>query len=801
MIKSYTLIIAALFFCLIAYSQEAYIKGKVIDAQSKETLIGVNVILSDNTGSATDIDGNYTIKVKPGKITITFKYIGYKSVTKTIDIAEGETKILNQALEKDSKELDVVVVSAGRYEQKLEDVTVSMEVLKPDLIENKNTTNMETIIEQIPGVNIIDGQANIRGGGGFSYGAGSRVLLLVDDMPLLSADAGDIKWNFIPVENIEQVEVIKGASSALFGSSALNGVINVRTAYPKNEPITKITVFHGLYGDPVRRDTTGSIRDSLGFLNKPLKWWTNSNPTYTGTNFLHSRKVGNLDLVIGSALFSDEGYREGEREQRGRVNFNLRYRSKKIEGLNIGLNGNAQYAKGGLFLIWQNADSGAYRPLGGRTLDYTTIRANIDPYLIYYSQKGDRLSIRTRYFNVTNLNESRQQSFAHLYYTEAQYQKKLENNLTLTTGITNIYSVVESDLYGNHFANNSSFYSQVDKKFWERLSISLGIRLEHFRTDSIESLTDIAIMPEKSFFRNDSIINDTITLFRNATYRPIPRIGINYQLFEFTYLRASYGQGFRFPSIAERFIRTSASGLEIYPNLDLKPETGWSAEIGIKQGIKLGDWKGFLDIAYFLTRYRNMVEFSFGQWGNPAVDPIFGVGVKSLNVGYAEISGWDGSLMGTGKIFGINTTLTAGYTYMIPIILNLDSMYKSTLADSTINILKYRFRHLAKTDVQFDYNKFSTGISFRYNSFMENVDYFFVMPIIGDLLTPGYREYRAKRQDRRGDWVFDYRISYQITEQSKIAFIINNVFNREYMIRPADIQPPRTFALQYVLQF
>ena len=61
-------------------------------------------------------------------------------------------------------------------------------------------------MEQVPGVTIIDGQANIRGGSGFSYGAGSRVLLLVDDLPMLAADAGDIKWSFLPVENLEQVE-------------------------------------------------------------------------------------------------------------------------------------------------------------------------------------------------------------------------------------------------------------------------------------------------------------------------------------------------------------------------------------------------------------------------------------------------------------------------------------------------------------------------------------------------------------------------------------------------------------------
>ena len=67
--------------------------------------------------------------------------------------------------------------------------------------------------------------------------------MMVDEMPMLSADAGDVKWNYLPLENLEQVEIIKGASSALFGSSALNGVINLRTAYAKDKPNTAVTIF------------------------------------------------------------------------------------------------------------------------------------------------------------------------------------------------------------------------------------------------------------------------------------------------------------------------------------------------------------------------------------------------------------------------------------------------------------------------------------------------------------------------------------------------------------------------------
>ena len=74
---------------------------------------------------------------------------------------------------------------------------------------------------------------------GWSFGAGTRVLVLVDDMPLISGDAGQVQWKLIATENINQVEVIKGASSALYGSSALNGVINIRTAFPSQNDIDK----------------------------------------------------------------------------------------------------------------------------------------------------------------------------------------------------------------------------------------------------------------------------------------------------------------------------------------------------------------------------------------------------------------------------------------------------------------------------------------------------------------------------------------------------------------------------------
>jgi len=81
---------------------------------------------------------------------------------------------------------------------------------------------------------------------------------------------------------------------------------------------------------------------------------------------------------------------------------------------------------------------------------------------------------------------------------------------------------------------------------------------------------------------------------------------------------------------------------------------------------------------------------------------------------------------------------------------------------------------------------------------MERIDEAFEEKILGKEIFPGLKEYRIKND--KGFIVFDFRIAYQVTASSKLAFFIKNVFNREYMGRPGDIQPPLNISLQYVLE-
>jgi iron complex outermembrane receptor protein len=746
------------------------LKGKITAGKNGEALPWVTVIADDTTGVQADSAGNYMINLSPGIHQIEFRMVSFQSEKRTVTLIENEDLTLNITLNESARMMDVVVITAGKFEQRLEDVTVSMEVLRPEIIERKNVIAMDEAVDYIPGVSIIDGQANIRGGSGWSYGAGSRVQILVDDLPQLTADANDTKWNFLPVENLEQVEVIKGASSVLFGSSALNGVINIRTGYPRDTPVTKINTFAGFYD---KAYITTDKKYSLNYQDKLSK--------YAGVNFYHSRKINRLDFVVGGNALNDGGYRQGENEKRARINVNTRYHFK-IPGLTAGVNFNTMAVKSTIFFLWQNDTTGAFIPAANTLSDSKTNRTNIDPFLTYVNTKGTSHKLRTRWFNSTNKNNTNQNSRGDLYYYEYQYQKRFKNFLTLTGGLVSIHSKVKSQLYGDHDGIQYAGYLQGDIR-WNKISFSGGMRVERSEVDSI--------------------INN---------WTPVFRSGINYHLFSYTYFRASVGQGYRFPSIAERFIKTSVSGANIFPNPELEPEKGVSFEAGVKQMFKAGNVSGYIDGAIFQNNYENMMEFVFAQW-EPSLPFLQDIGFKSLNVGKTRIKGYEISVVAEVRLSG-NTTISfqAGYTYIDPKQITYDSLYVTKVG--TVNsrgsdnndFLKYRSRHLFKTEADVFYKKYFAGASVRYASRMENMDIIFTNGLLDFLFPPGlgiadYRKYRTG-----GDLITDFRAGYFFSMNNnsatlKLSLIVKNAFNHIYMQRPADMQPPRSFALQAGINF
>lgn len=761
-------------------AQQVKVSGTIQDSLTRENLMGVSIGFGGNIGTRTNADGKFSLAISPGKYNITLRYTGYQDQKLAIDIQANQVVEFNWVMQAKTNDLKIVTVSGSRFEKRLAEEIVSMEVIKPAQILNTANNSMDDALNRVPGVDVVENQVNIRGGSGWSYGAGSRVLVLVDDMPMLTADAGDAKWDFLPLENCEQVEILKGASSSLYGSSALNGVINFRTGFARQKPRTKAMLYNGLYGNPK---------------NKNWIWWNKQQPSFQGGYLMHAQKFGQLDVVFGSAWFMEDSYLQGDLSRRGRGNLNLRYRSKKIEGLSFGLNSNVQFNKSQTFFFYQ-PDSGnnhLYEPFGGLADSTTTVnknngqRMNFDPSITYQTNHGTRHTLRTRFFRSKNaIPEKKQSSLADTYYGEYQFQKTFDsenpllNQFHLVSGISGSYSNVIGELYGNHTISNFAPYAQLEKKIGKIWS-SVGVRYELNQVDQYKM--------EK---------------------KPVFRAGINAEVDQATFVRASFGQGYRYPSIAERFVQTSFGATRVFPNPSLKSETGWSAELGIKQGYKIGSWLGFIDIAGFWTEYKDMMEFNFGihlpadSTISQVSNPIDYLGFKSINVGRTRINGVDMSIMGEGKPGQITTRFVLAYTYMNPIQVNPDSVIKANISGPT-NTLKYRYRHSGKFDIEANYRKITLGTTLLYNSFMQNVDEVFENSkpkenIFGQIFEAGtgiptsVRKFRS--ENNKGTLVWDIRLSLQILKQAKLAFITKNVLNTVYAERPAIISPPRNYTLQ-----
>ncbi len=774
------------------------LSGKVIDASNNESIIGCLItIASDKTfGTASDVEGNYTLLLPKAKHTIYFSFLGYKNDSLVLDLSNLDSLNKDVKLKTDSKLLDVVVVSEGKFDKKMEDLTVSMEVIKPALISNKNTNSIEQALEQAPGLTILDNEPQIRGGSGFTFGVGSRVALVVDGMPLLSGDAGRPEWGFIPVENIEQVEIIKGASSVLYGSSALSGVINIRTAYPRIKPKTNITFNSGVYSQPK------NVTD----------WYDKSLPIYGGLSVFHSRIIkSNLDLVVAANYFTDQGYigppkvtdpgfidtltnfnNKQLQKMRGRINFNLRYRAPKIEGLSFGVNGNAMYSKTNFVLAWQDDSLNLYRAYPGAISLQNQSIFNLDPF-IKYSSKGISHSLQTRIFHTDNVITNNQSNKATLFYGEYQMQRRWDKipEFTFTGGVVGSAAISHANLYSgggspDNIIRNLSGYFQLDKKIKQIINLSGGFRYEYFKMNEIQSVV-----------------------------KPIFRMGASLKLTKATFLRYSYGQGFRFPTITERYISTNVGYFGVFPNSDLLPETSYNQEVGLKQGFKIKGFKGFLDIAGFYQEYNHTIEYLFGIWNPIGQQPP--VGFKFMNTGNSRVRGVDVSLMGrTDENKKLQLTTLCGWTYVEPVtttptlIYGYDhnqndssQSYINSSLDTTGYLLKYRFKKTWKCDFELKYKGIAFGWSTRYYSRIQNIDKAFefmealskLIPSIADIEIVDYWK------NQKPVFVSDFRISYEFKKAGKFSFVMSNVFNKKYFLRPMKIESPRTTAIQYSINF
>tara|TARA_B110000444_G_scaffold193334_1_gene183426 strand:- start:2327 stop:3988 length:1662 start_codon:yes stop_codon:yes gene_type:complete len=552
--------------------------------------------------------------------------------------------------------------------------------------------------------------------------------------------------------------------------------------------------------------------------------------------------MGGWDIVIGGNILGDDGYKgptfsrdslgipydtltDGynpstvdhfEANKQARININIRRRKSTIPGLTYGLSTNWQKGESLTALLWEEGSRGIYSAFAGSATRTKQLIGTVDPFVEYLSESGVRISFRNRWQHLRNTNDTGNGNNSDVFYSELQTQKlgvwSMEK-MVMTTGLVHQYTLGEAELYnggnesGINTARNIAGYIQLDQPITETLNVSLGARYEYFA------------------------INENDALTSQSEGKPVFRAGANYQIAEETYLRTSMGQGFRFPTIAEKFVRTGLGELQVYPNLDLKPESSTSIEVGIKQGVKLGPFLGYLDVAIFQQKYKDFIEFSFGQWGDLA-DPLFGLGFRSLNTGESQVRGAEVTLMGRavwGKDDGHSLDILTGYTYTNPVSLTPEFNYHpdsasgstttfiSSSYDPANNILKYRSQNLFRFDVQWTHPKGFIGMSARYQSTIQNFDLAFVefesQQLLGSY-PEGHPFYNENSYENFITWglenwieghpkaplLLDVRVGWNLADEHRVSLVVSNLLNKEYSVRPLAIEAPRLINLVYTYE-
>ena len=702
-----------------------------------EPLVGVVVSVQGTArGTTTNAQGRFRIaELQPGRYTLVFSLVGYRrEMREGVEVIDGVETEIDVVMTQAPMQIEPVVVTANKRPQSLEEVPVSTSVQGRTEIAFRNAQTIEDALRYVPGVNITGRQVNIRGSSGYAIGVGSRVMMQLDGIPFITGDTGELIFEAVPVGQIERIEVLKGASSALYGTSALGGVVNVITRPIPEIPETFLRTYGGLY-------------------NKPSfeKWkWTDRNLYFTGIALSHAFRAGDLGIVFALSRQTDDGYRKNDHRKRHNVFLRTEERFASENSLTLTFGLLNEY--GGKFNYWQNLDS-AFIPFRLQRDDeikstryyISGIYRDVIASNLLFTAKGiwnhNNFVSTTWHDSGAGRWKDIKASTADGFRLDAGATWFYDPHHTFTFGIEAQLDLVTSDLFSDRQAKGGALYGQDEWKIDDEWTLTLGARLD---------------LPSLYLAESSPQVN--------------PKLALSYSPFEGTTFRTSFGRGFRVPSVAEAWVSLDLGLGFFVPSPSLKPERSYSYELGVSH--RLGEM-GNVDFALFSSWYDDLVEPR--AYSNDTRDTLF---VKWQNVARARVQGFETSVA-LGFLDGA-LQYRLGYTYTYP----QDLSSPDSVAPRKNNILPYRPRHVLYTSMVGSLGVVRVGVDFRYMSRVDRV--YDLFAIIQDA------------DERVAIVVTDFRFGADFASLGiplTATFNINNAFRYNYLELTANVSPPRTFVL------
>jgi len=600
-----TLFILSSFNALAQNTNVGIINGKVLNTEN-EPIEGVDVVIAGTQlGAATSSNGSFNITHLPfGEYILNISMIGFSNRTIEVTLDSSYTPITIILSEKEIQGKQIIV-SASKFEQKIEDLTVSTAVIQPDFIDKSNFQTFDEMLRSVPGIQMNLEQPSIRGSSGYSKGTGARVLVAVNGIPMYTGDTGEIIWELIPTAEIERVEIIKGPASSLYGSSAIGGVINIITKSSVKKAITHLSTYFGAYDNPAY----------------DIWKWTDKLRTFYGIGITHSNSYKDLSYTFSFKKFDNMSYRENDFSKRylGYVKLNYNFNPEN----NITFFADFLNMDRGNFLYWGNSRQFA---LVDTASAGNVVKSNrLFTGLIYHHSFSQytfaELKSSYYYTKFDGYGKELTESYANLIRNELIINSSLSNFWVLTSGLEMSYSKISSNIFGSPHFFESGAYIQTEYYGIEKLIATIGLRYDYIKLDSLGGANAVT-----------------------------PKAGLNYKLTKDLILRTSLGTGFRAPTPSEVFTTAAvASGISVQSNPNLKSETSISYEIGALYNC-LENLS--FDLAMFLTDYKNFIE----------ADLINATTIEFTNLSKARIQGFE--LNSILSIIPGELKTIIGYDYM-----------------------------------------------------------------------------------------------------------------------------------------
>ncbi len=666
-------------FALIGFAQVGIISGTVVDDASREAIPDVNIIFSGwQFNTSTDNSGYFNVSNLPAGIyRISFSHAGYKSEIITVELKSSGTKNLVVKLFSTPIKMGEVLVSSTKYETKLKDVPLPMDVITGDKIKNEYAISVPDLLSNEPGLAL--GRDGIWGTTISIRGLSrSSIVTLIDGCRIETATDLAAGLSLIDVNDIKRIEVIKGAASSLYGTGALGGIVNI---------ITK----SGEYTDHI--STGGSLT--------------------SGYNSVNSGSEGNLSLNAGASNWyvhvAGTLRDAGNTKTPSGVLSNSQFQDRSIS-TDIGLK---PFKDNELIIDYQKFYADNVGIPGGSQLFPAIARVT------YPVEERDLFSAQYSWKNVSSsiLNISAKYFYQYIF-RDVENIPYLVSRVPASNGQpakeTGVLKITPN---ARHYTNGiqlqtdwalgKSNYLVAGIDAWQRSLDSRRERYLQIKTfspngDSVISITNQIVgekpIPESSFRSVGLFVQDEIPVIKNrmkltlggrfdqihitnsAVSNPVyvivngarnnspssqtlyweagtdnnyswsGNIGFIYSLSRAIDITLTAARSFRSPSLEERYQYIDLGNLVELGNPGLKPERGYF----FNSGLRIWDERLSLTLDIFLNNLTDLVVQEPGTYEGRAA-------LIESNVGKARLYGFD---LGTEYNVLYNFTLYANASYV-----------------------------------------------------------------------------------------------------------------------------------------